>query len=147
MISRPAMKKHTRVMEKGHSKTEDKSVGKLTVGIDLGDKVSRVCVLDQDGEIIEEGSVRTTDGALRQRFAAMTPTRVAIEAGTHSPWVSRLLEECGHEVLVANPRKMRLIYESDRKCDRVDAESLARLARLDPNLLAPIEHREADTQA
>lgn len=141
------MKKHTRAMEKGHSNTEDKSVGKLTVGIDLGDKLSRVCVLDQDGAIIEESSVKTTDGALRQRFAAMPPTRVAIEAGAHSPWVSRLLEECGQEVLVANPRKMRLIYENDRKCDRVDAESLARLARLDPKLLSPIQHRAADTQA
>ncbi len=141
------MKKHTKLMKKGHSNTEDEGVGKLTVGIDLGDKVSRVCVLDQDGAIIEESSVRTTDGALRQRFAAMPPTRVALEAGTHSPWVSRLLEECGQEVLVANPRKMRLIYENDRKCDRVDAESLARLARLDPNLLGPIQHRAADTQA
>ena len=94
------MKKHPKLMEKGHSKTEDEGAGKLTVGIDLGDKLSRVCVLDRDGAIIEESSVRTTDGALRQRFAAMPPTRVAIEAGAHSPWVSRLLEGCGHEVLV-----------------------------------------------
>lgn len=141
------MKKHTKLINKGHTKTKVDGLGKLTVGIDLGDKVSRVCVLDQDGEVMEESSVRTTDGALRQRFAAMTPTRVAIEAGAHSPWVSRLLEECGHEVLVANPRKLRLIYENDRKCDRVDAESLARLARLDPNLLSPIQHRDVDTQA
>ena len=141
------MKKHTKSREKGHSQVQDKIAGKLTVGIDLGDKLSRVCVLDQEGEIIEESSVRTTDGALRQRFAAMPSTRVAIEAGAHSPWVSRLLEGCGHEVLVANARKMRLIYENDRKCDRVDAESLARLARLDPKLLGPIQHRDADTQA
>ncbi len=141
------MKKNTKAMEKGHSEVQDKIAGKLTVGIDLGDKISRVCVLDQEGEIIEESSVKTTDGALRQRFAAMSSTRVAIEAGAHSPWVSRLLEGCGHEVLVANARKMRLIYENDRKCDRVDAESLARLARLDPKLLAPIHHRDANKQA
>jgi transposase len=141
------MKKNTKAMEKGHSEVQDKIAGKLTVGIDLGDKISRVCVLDQEGEIIEESSVKTTDGALRQRFAAMSSTRVAIEAGAHSPWVSRLLEGCGHEVLVANARKMRLIYENDRKCDRVDAESLARLARLDPKLLAPIHHRDASRQA
>jgi len=141
------MKKNTKAREKGHSEVQDKIAGKLTVGIDLGDKVSRVCVLDQEGEIIEESSVKTTDGALQQRFAAMSSTRVAIEAGAHSPWVSRLLEGCGHEVLVANARKMRLIYENDRKCDRVDAESLARLARLDPKLLAPIHHRDASRQA
>ena len=141
------MKKNTKAREKGHSEVQDKIAGKLTVGIDLGDKVSRFCVLDQEGEIIEESSVKTTDGALQQRFAAMSSTRVAIEAGAHSPWVSRLLEGCGHEVLVANARKMRLIYENDRKCDRVDAESLARLARLDPKLLAPIHHRDASRQA
>src|SRR5918994_902554 len=141
------MKKHTKLMKKGHSNTEDKSVGKLTVGIDLGDKLSRVCVLDQHGAIIEESSVRTTDGALRQRFAAMPPSRVAIEAGAHSPWVSRLLEECGHEVLVANPRKMRLIYANKQKTDEIDAENLARLARLDPKLLYPLRHRGEESQA
>lgn len=65
---------------------------------------------------------------------------VAIEAGSHSPWVSRLLEDCGHWVLVANARKTRLIYAEGRKTDSIDAENLARLARLDPKLLSPIEH-------
>ena len=73
--------------------------------------------------------------------------RVAIEAGTHSPWVSRLLEECGHEVLVANARKLRLIYANKRKTDEVDAENLARLARLDPKLLYPLKHRGEESQA
>lgn len=73
--------------------------------------------------------------------------RVAIEAGTHSPWVSRLLEECGHEVLVANARKVRLIYSNKRKTDEMDAENLARLARLDPKLLYPLKHRGEDSQA
>ena len=73
--------------------------------------------------------------------------RIAIEAGTHSPWASRMLEECGHEVLVANPRRTRLIYASKRKTDEVDAESLARLARLDPKLLYPLKHRGEDSQA
>ena len=70
------------------------------------------------------------------------------EAGTHSPWVSRVLEEeCGHEVLVANARKLRLIYASKRKTDEIDAENLARLARLDPKLLYPLKHRSEDSQA
>jgi transposase len=73
--------------------------------------------------------------------------RIAIEAGTHSPWVSRVLEECGHEVLVANARKLRLIYANKRKTDEVDAENLARLARLDPKLLYPLKHRGEDSQA
>jgi transposase len=84
---------------------------------------------------------------VEQRFNKMPATRIAIEAGTHSPWVSRLLKRLGHEVIVANARKVRLIYQSDRKNDRLDARMLARLARVDVNLLAPIHHRGAETQA
>jgi transposase len=73
--------------------------------------------------------------------------KIAIEVGTHSPWVSRLLEECGHEVLVANARKVRLIYGKGRKTDKLDAQSLARLARVDPKLLYPLKHRGEDSQA
>jgi transposase len=73
--------------------------------------------------------------------------RIAIETGTHSPWVSRLLEECGHEVLVANSRKTRLIYSNRRKTDEVDAENLARLARVDPKLLYALKHRGEECQA
>jgi transposase len=100
------------------------------------------------GEVIEEGRVRTTPEALRRRFfSEQRPLRIAIEAGTHSPWVSRVLEECGHEVLVANPRKVRLIYSNKRKTDEIDAENLARLARVDPKLLYPLKHRGEDSQA
>jgi transposase len=95
----------------------------MTVGIDLGDKYSYLCVLDtESGEVIEEGRLRTTPEALERRFCAeQRPLRIAIEAGTHSPWVSRVLEECSHEVLVANPRKTRLIYTNKRKTDEIDA--------------------------
>jgi hypothetical protein len=96
---------------------------------------------------MEEGRLRTSPEALRRRFASEQPTRIAIEAGTHSPWVSRVLEECGHEVLVANSRKVRLIYSNKRKADEVDAENLARLARLDPKLLYPLKHRGENAQA
>jgi transposase len=91
--------------------------------------------------------VRTTPEALRRRFASEPSLRIAIEAGTHSPWVSRLLEECGHEVLVANSRKLRFIYSNKRKTDEADAENLARLARLDPKLLYPVRHRGEVSQA
>jgi transposase len=121
----------------------------MTVGIDLGDKYSYLCLVDtESGEVIEEGRLRTTPEALRRRFASeQQPMRIAIEAGTHSPWVSRVLEECGHEVLVANPRRTRLIYASKRKTDEVDAESLAGLARVDPKLLYPLKHRGEHSQA
>jgi transposase len=84
---------------------------KMTAGLDLGDKYSYLCLIDQQGgEVMEEGRLRTTPEALKRRFASEQRLRIAIETGTHSPWVSRLLEECGHEVLVANARKTRLIY-------------------------------------
>jgi transposase len=121
---------------------------KMTAGLDLGDKYSYLCLIDRhSGEVIEEGRLRTTREALRRRFASERPLRIAVETGTHSPWVSRLLEECGHEVLVANARKLRLIYANKRKTDEVDAENLARLARLDPKLLYPVRHRGEGAQA
>src|SRR5215204_20877 len=114
----------------------------MTAGLDLGDKYSYLCLIDTDsGEIMEEGRLRTTPETFKRRFASERPMRIAIEAGTHSPWVSRLLEECGHEVLVANARKLRLIYSNKRKTDEVDAENLARLACLDPKPLYPLKHR------
>src|SRR5919106_6790559 len=122
---------------------------KTTAGLDLGDKYSYLCLIDQQsGEVIEEGKLRTTPETFRRRFGSeQPPMRIAIEAGTHSPWASRVLEGCGHEVLVANARKLRLIYSNKRKTDEVDAENLARLARLDPKLLYPLAHRGEDSQA
>ena len=121
----------------------------MTAGLDLGDKYSYLCLIDTvSGEVMEEGRLRTSPEAFRRRFASEPPSmRIAIEAGTHSPWASRVLGECGHEVLVANARKLRLIYANKRKTDEIDAENLARLARLDPKLLYPIEHRGEESQA
>src|SRR5688572_17560847 len=121
---------------------------KMTAGLDLGDKYSYLCLIDTvSGEVMEEGRLRTTPEAFRRRFVSEQPMRIAIEAGTHSPWASRVLEECGHEVLVANARKLRLIYANKRKTDEIDAENLARLARVDPKLLYPLKHRGEDSQA
>src|SRR5690242_8043683 len=97
--------------------------GRLTIGLDLGDRWSWYCVLDQAGEVIGEQKVGTTPKAMREAFAAMPRSRVALETGMHSPWVSRLLEELGHEVIVAHARNVRLIGESRRKDDRLDARS------------------------
>lgn len=117
------------------------------VGVDLGDKRSRYCVLDSAGVVLREDRVRTTAEGLQERFGSLPATRMVIEAGTHSPWVSRVLEGLGHAVVVANARKVRLIYESDRKNDKLDARMLAKLGRVDVELLAPIRHRRPETQA
>src|SRR5215471_7000509 len=92
--------------------------GGCTVGLDLGDRFSSGCVLGLDGEVVAEWRVPTTRRGLARCFEDQPPMRVALEVGTHSPWVSRLLVSWGHEVLIANPRRVRLIAHSRRKCDR-----------------------------
>jgi len=120
---------------------------RLTIGLDLGDRSSWYCVLDESGEVIAERKLGTTPKAMKEGFTTMPRSRVALETGMHSPWVSRLLSELGHEVIVAHARNVRLIGESRRKDDRLDARTLARLARIDPQLLAPVKHRSAQAQA
>ena len=118
----------------------------LTIGLDLGDHWSCYCVLDEAGEILLEQKVATTAEAMKQIFAKIPRGLIALETGTHSPWVSRLLRELGHQVLVAHAQKVQLITKSTRKDDRHDARTLARLARIDPELLGPVRHRSAQAQ-
>src|SRR5579859_1129020 len=120
---------------------------KLTIGLDLGDRSSWYCVLDETGAILLEQKVSTTPKAMREIFGAMPRCRIALETGMHSPWVSRVLSELGYEVIVAHARNVRLIGESRKKDDRMDAQTLARLARIDPQLLCPVRHRSAKAQA
>ena len=111
------------------------------IGIDLGDKKSYYCFLDVDENMVE-GKLTTTPTEFRLHFKAIPRSRIAIEVGTHSPWVSSLLEEIGHEVHVANPRKTEGGKRKNRrKNDRLDAEILARQVKSDPKLLYPIRHR------
>jgi transposase len=126
---------------------KEKKGAQLTVGVDLGDRSSRYCIVDETGEVVVEGSLASTRKGLDQVFGALARCRVALEVGTHSPWVSRQLTRLGHEVIVANARSVRLIGESSRKDDRLDARMLARLARIDPQLLSPIRHRSEQAQA
>lgn len=128
-------------------KLNRKTAQKLTIGLDLGDRSSCFCIVDEHGEIRGEGRLATTAAALEKTFGSLPPSRIAIEVGTHSPWVSRRLAQLGHEVIVANARRVRLISESSRKDDRLDARTLARLARIDPELWSPIRHRSAQAQA
>ena len=120
---------------------------KLTIGLDLGDRASWYCVLDESGQMLLEEKVSTTPKALQAVFGRMPRSRIALETGMHSPWVSRLLSSLGHETIVAHARNVRLIGESRRKDDRIDAHTLARLARIDPQLLSPVKHRSAKAQA
>jgi transposase len=117
------------------------------IGLDLGDRRSHVMVLDQGGGLLEEARVPTTMAAFQRKFSSLARARIAMEVGTHSRWASQLLQQLGHEVLVANARKLRVIYDNPRKGDRSDAETLARLARMDPSLLSPIHHRSPRAQA
>ena len=117
-----------------------------TIGIDVGDTWSQICVVDTAGRVVEETRVRTTAEAVHGRFGLAPRSRVVLEVGTHSPWLHRLLAEVGHEVIVANPGRVRLIVASATKHDRADAEHLARLGRIDPALLAPVRHRGLQAQ-
>ena len=149
------MRKHTTVkkIQQALTKTKKKRIRemaanqRLTIGLDLGDRTICYCILDEAGEVVNEGQLPTTRTGLNSLFEKMPSSRVALEVGTHSQWVSRQIAGLGHEVIVANPHKVKLITQSVRKNDRIDAQKLARLARVDPELLSPIRHRGAEAQA
>ena len=118
-----------------------------TMGLDLSDRMSHYHVQRGDGLTLATGKAATLRSDLATLFEQWKGCRLVIEAGCHSPWISRLGQECGMEVVVANPRRVDLISKSDRKTDRTDAETLAELGRSNVRLLAPITHRSKDTQA
>ena len=118
----------------------------MTIGIDVGDRYSHLCLLDEHGELAERARVATTRTAMEGWFSRRARCRVVLEACCHSPWLSRLLDSLGYEVVVANPRQLKLIFKSKRKNDPIDSERLARLGRVDTELLSPIRHRSEDVQ-
>src|SRR6202051_1417201 len=140
---RPAMKKISTVQAYGNEILKEQ---KLTIGVDLGDRWSFYCVLEEAGKIILEQKGPATPEEMKQTFSRIPQSRIALESGTHSPWSSRLFTEVGHEVIVAHAQKVQLITKSNRKDDRHDARTLARLARIDPELLGPIRHRSVQAQ-
>ncbi len=137
------MKKISTVAKRGNEIFKEP---KLTIGLDLGDRSSHYCILDEAGSVLLDHSLPTTPKGIHQVFSRIPRSRIALETGTHSPWVSRLLTQSGHEVIVAHARNVRLIGESRRKDDRIDARTLERLARIDPQLLSPVQHRSAEAQ-
>jgi transposase len=118
-----------------------KRSARITIGLDLGDKYSHLHAVDSGGNMVEEGRVRTTPEDFKKRFEGMAPAVVALEAGTHSPWAYEVITRCGHEVILANPRKVALISKNEQKSDENDPELLGRLARVDRKLLRPIQPR------
>lgn len=118
----------------------------VTIGLDLGDRQSELCVMDGAGAVATRGRAATTARGVTAALAPYPGARVVLEVGTHSPWVSRLLAQHGHEVIVANPGRVRRIAGVTNKSDRIDAELLARLGRMDPQLLRPIQHRGEPVQ-
>jgi len=125
---------------------EQKKRDKVTIGLDLGERRHRFCVLGREGEIVEEGSLLNERVALSALISRYPAALVVMEAGCHSPWISRYLEEGGWEAIVSNPRKVRAIYQHERKSDRRDALMLARIARMEPALLYPVKHGSQEAQ-
>lgn len=117
------------------------------IGLDLADEWSDWAGLDESGKVSRRERVKTTESQLRRVFGAIAPTVIAIEAGAQSAWVSRILGSLGHRVIVANARRVALIHKNKRKNNRIDAEILGRLARMDTHLLHPIQHRGEGSQA
>lgn len=122
------------------------NLDRLTVGVDLGDQWSHYCILDLEGETLAEGQLRTTPQDVAEFFQALNAARVVLEVGTHSAWVQEVICSCGHEVLVANPRLMDGSKRRKRKNDRIDANKLARLGRVDPQSLHPMRHRSKEVR-
>lgn len=128
-------------------KTKTRTTLNTVIGIDLGDKKHQVCVTDnKNGNIIEEYPMPNNRKHLEKLVAKYPDARIAIEVGTHSTWISRLLTEAGATVIVANARKLRAIYTNDRKSDLLDARMLAKLLRVDHELLHPVKHNSEQCQ-
>ena len=127
-------------------KTQSIETSNAVIGIDLGDKKHAVCIVSKSGEVAKEFEIPNHKDSLRKLARTYPGSRVAIEVGTHSPWISRLLTAEGMNVTVANARRVRAIYENERKSDRRDAAMLAKLLRIDPELLHPVHHRSERTQ-
>jgi transposase len=119
----------------------------ITIGMDLGDKFHMAVVFDSDGKELKIARVINTKAGTSKFFKPYRSAQVAIEASTHSPWISRLLNEMGLKVYVGNPRKLRFIWDSIDKSDAKDARMLGMVCRLEPRLLHPINHRSSQAQA
>src|SRR5256885_12643162 len=97
---------------------EQNNGSEFTIGLDLGERRHRFCALNGKGEVVEEGTLGNDRVSLGRLSARYRGALAVMEAGAHSPWISRYLERLGWEVIVSNPRKVRAIYQHERKSDR-----------------------------
>lgn len=147
LISLPMKTKTTSSKKRSLAKSSVQAgVPEVTIGIDMGDRKHSICAIDAPGETIDERQITNTRESLRRLSKKHPGARIIIEVGSHSPWTSRFLQDLGHEVIVANPRKFRAIYLNDRKSDELDARMLAKIGRFDPSLLYPIAHQGEQAQ-
>jgi transposase len=131
----------------GTADWERPNLDRLTVGVDVGDQWSNYCILGLGGETLAEGQFRTQPEQVAEFFRGLASSRVGMEVGTHSAWMQEVIAGLGHEVLVANARRMQgSSKRRRRKNDRIDAARLARLGRVDPKSLYPIQHRSAEVR-
>ncbi len=119
----------------------------VTIGLDVGDRITHYCVLDAARSVVARGSFRTTQTALSKTLSDFDGARVALEAGSQSPWMSRHLRGEGFDTHVVDPRRVQLISKDPRKTDRRDAEVLARFEAGMPELLGTVHHRSEQAQA
>ena len=140
------MKKHSKTLTDVSKRMMIEQGMNMVAGLDLGDKYSHVCLIDLDGRIVESKKIRTSAPALEKYFSGWTAMRVVFEAGTHANWIYRLLERLGHEVLMADARRLALITHSLSKDDRSDAERLAQLGLLMPEMLNPVQPCSLEVQ-
>ena len=110
---------------------EQNNGSEFTIGLDLGERRHRFCALNGKGEVVEEGTLGNDRASLARLTARYRWTLAVMEAGAHSPWISRSLEGLGWEVIVSNPRKVRAIYQHEGKSDRRDALMLGADRRMD----------------
>lgn len=118
-----------------------------TIGIDMGDKKNTICAVNAKGDVLKKETQPNTPQFARKYYGSIPPCRIVLEAGTHSMWFSEILKECGHNVIVVNPRTTRIIWQTNEKNDGRDAEVLARIANVDIELLDEIQHRSAAEHA
>jgi len=150
------MKKHTKnetrkcqretkkVAELETAGWSEREANTLVIGIDLGDRSSSYCVRTLGQQMVREATVATTATAILKEFQGLRRQRIVIETGTHSRWVAHLLEMMGHEVIVANARKLKLISENNQKSDKVDARLLSQLGCMNVEWLHPVYVRSQE---
>ena len=137
-LERPGILTAMKTSSKSQAVSTPATAPAITAGNDLGDEKHAICALDTSGDVLKERAITNHRESLRRLAVKYPGALMVMEVGSHSPWISRFLKGLGHEVLVANARKLREIHTSDRKSDRRDAEMLARIGRMDPKLLHPI---------